>query len=96
MWTIQPAAFRFTRWAACGVYWRFAAFGPGQFLAQMLGVATLIGVILPLSYGLNFLLDRFVPYRVAPNGERQGMDLCELGAGAYPEFVTHREDFLRR
>jgi hypothetical protein len=33
-----------------------------------------------------------VPYRVEPSGERQGMDLFELGAGAYPEFVTHRED----
>jgi len=28
--------------------------------------------------------------------ERQGMDLSELGANAYPEFVTHREDFMRR
>lgn len=66
------------------------------FLAQALGVATLIGFILPASYGLNLLLNRFVPYRVEPSGERQGMDLFELGAGAYPEFVTHREDYLRR
>jgi len=26
-------------------------------------------------------------------GERQGLDLYELGAGAYPEFVTHSEEF---
>jgi ammonium transporter, Amt family len=64
----------------------------GSFLAQTLAIATLIGIILPLSYGLNLLLNRFVPYRVEPGGERQGMDLFELGAGAYPEFVTHRED----
>jgi Amt family ammonium transporter len=51
---------------------------------------------LPITYGLNLLLNRFVPYRVEPSGERQGMDLFELGAGAYPEFVTHREDHMRR
>jgi Amt family ammonium transporter len=68
----------------------------GSFLAQLLGVATLIGLVLPITYGLNLLLNRFLPYRVEPIGERQGMDLFELGAGAYPEFVTHREDFMRR
>jgi Amt family ammonium transporter len=68
----------------------------GSFLAQALGVATLIGLILPLSYALNLLLNRFIPFRVEPSGERQGMDLFELGAGAYPEFVTHREDYMRR
>jgi Amt family ammonium transporter len=73
-----------------------AIFGNGEFLAQMVGVATLLGLILPMSYGLNLLLNRFVPYRVAAIGERQGMDLFELGAGAYPEFVTHREDYMRR
>jgi Amt family ammonium transporter len=41
-------------------------------------------------------MNRFVPYRVSASGERQGMDLFELGAGAYPEFVTQREDFMRR
>jgi Amt family ammonium transporter len=68
----------------------------GSFLPQALGVATLIGFVLPVSYGLNLLINRFLPYRVTPSGERQGMDLFELGAGAYPEFVTHREDFPRR
>ncbi len=68
----------------------------GSFLAQLLGIATLIGAVLPASYGLNLLLNRFVPFRVQPSGERQGMDLSELGANAYPEFVTHREDFMRR
>ena len=68
----------------------------GQFLAQLLEVGTLIGFVVPLAYGLNSLINRFVPHRVDAAGERQGMDLHELGAGAYPEFVTHREDFLRR
>jgi Amt family ammonium transporter len=63
----------------------------GQWTAQLIGVATLIGFVLPLTYGLNWLLNRILPQRVAPEGERQGMDLHELGAGAYPEFITHDE-----
>ena len=70
--------------------------GLGQFLAQLVGVATLLGFVLPMTYGLNWLLDRVVRQRVAAEGERQGMDLFELGAGAYPDFVTHREDLFRR
>ena len=63
---------------------------------RLIGIATLLGFVLPLTYGLNWLLDRFYPQRVAPEGERQGMDLYELGAGAYPEFITHSEDFTQR
>ena len=68
----------------------------GQWLAQLVGVATLLGFVLPLTYGLNALLNRFSPFRVSVEGERQGMDLHELGAGAYPEFVTHTDEFLPR
>ncbi|HTV54953.1 MAG TPA: ammonium transporter, partial [Terriglobia bacterium] len=69
--------------------------GSGQWLAQLVGIATLIGLVLPLTYGLNWLLDRVLRQRVAAEGERQGMDLYELGAGAYPDFVTHSEDFTQ-
>jgi Amt family ammonium transporter len=68
----------------------------GQWLAQLIGVATLLGFVLPLTYGVNLVLNRIYPYRVSVEGERQGMDLHELGAGAYPEFITHTEDFLPR
>jgi Amt family ammonium transporter len=68
----------------------------GQWLAQFIGVATLLGFVLPLTYGLNWILNRFYPFRVSIEGERQGMDLHELGAGAYPEFVTHTDEFLPR
>jgi Amt family ammonium transporter len=67
-----------------------------QWLAQVIGVATLLGFVLPLTYGLNRLLNRFIPFRVAVEGERQGLDLFELGAGAYPDFVTHRDEFGQR
>jgi Amt family ammonium transporter len=68
----------------------------GQWLAQLIGVATLLGFVLPLTYCVNRLLNRFYPFRVSIEGERQGMDLHELGAGAYPEFVTHTDEFLPR
>jgi Amt family ammonium transporter len=68
----------------------------GSWLAQLVGVATLLGFILPLTYGLNWLLNRLSPQRIAVEGERQGLDLHELGAGAYPDFMTHNEDFWQR
>lgn len=79
----------------------FLAHVPGttdsqQWLAQLVGVATLVGFVLPLTYGLNWLLDRFRPHRVPREGEREGMDMHELGAGAYPELVTHGEEFSGR
>jgi Amt family ammonium transporter len=67
----------------------------GQLIAQMIGIATLLGIFLPLVYLLFWLLNRFVPFRVDPDGERIGMDLHELGGGAYPEFVIHRDESYR-
>ena len=80
---------------AVGLFGRLEAAGPGQLLAQIVGVATLIGFALPVTWGLNWLLNRVLPFRVAPEGEHQGMDLYELGAGAYPEFVVHTDEFMR-
>lgn len=67
----------------------------GQTLAQIVGIATLIGFVFPLTYGLNAALNLICRHRVAAEGERQGLDLYELGAGAYPEFVTHSEEFTQ-
>jgi Amt family ammonium transporter len=84
---------------AAGLWGLFAAglFAPqtGQLLAQLVGIAALLGVILPLVYLLFALLNRVVPFRVDPDGERIGMDLHELGGGAYPEFVIHRDESYR-
>jgi ammonium transporter, Amt family len=70
--------------------------GPGQLVTQLVGVATLLGFTLPMTYGLNWLLGRFIPHRVSVDGERQGMDLHELGADAYPEFIVHADEFMQR
>ncbi len=84
---------------AAGLWGLFAAglfaSQPGQLLAQLVGIAALLGVILPLVYLLFALLNRVVPFRVDPDGERIGMDLHELGGGAYPEFVIHRDESYR-
>ena len=65
-------------------------------MAQCIGVATLLGFMLPLIHGCNLLLNRFLPYRVDRDGDWQGMDIRELGAGAYPEFVIHADEFVPR
>ena len=85
--------------AAAGI-WGLAAAGifaprPGQFVAQLIGIATLLGMVFPLVYLLFWLLNRIVPFRVDADGERLGMDLQELGGGAYPEFVVHRDESYR-
>jgi Amt family ammonium transporter len=85
---------------AVGGLWGLVAAGlfaphAGQLVAQLVGIATLLGLILPLLYLLFWLLNRVVPFRVDPDGERIGMDLHELGGGAYPEFVIHRDESYR-
>jgi ammonium transporter, Amt family len=85
--------------AASGLWGLIAAgiFAPqaGQLTAQLVGIAALLGLGLPAVYLLFWVLNRFVPFRVDPDGERIGMDLHELGGGAYPEFVIHRDDSYR-
>jgi Amt family ammonium transporter len=70
-----------------------AAGKQGQLLAQIVGIATVLGFALPVGYLLNALLNRYLPYRVDPDGERVGLDVHELGAGSYPEFIIHRDEF---
>jgi Amt family ammonium transporter len=88
---------------ALGGIWSLVAaalFGTGmaarQWLAQVAAIATLAGCILPMTYGLNRLLDRFYRQRVSKEAERQGIDLHELGTGAYPEFMSYGEDSWMR
>lgn len=66
----------------------------GQMIAQLVGIATLLGLVLPAVYGFCWLLNRAMPLRTHPHGERIGMDLHELGSGAYPEFVMHTDEFI--
>jgi Amt family ammonium transporter len=65
-------------------------------LAELVGVATLLGLMFPLIHGVNLVLNRLAQYRVDRDGDWQGMDIRELGAGAYPEFVVHADEFVPR
>ena len=87
---------------AVGGLWGVIAAGafvqgrPGQWLAQAAMVAALLGFVLPLVYCLNAVLNRIYPFRVHKDEERQGLDLSELGAGAYPELTPLTKDYLQR
>jgi Amt family ammonium transporter len=87
---------------AVGGLWGVLAVGifvrtrPGQWLAQLAMVSALLGFVLPLTYALNLLLNRIYPLRIRKDGERQGLDMAELGAGAYPELTPVTKDYLYR
>lgn len=85
--------------------WGILAFGlfgptpgprPALVLTQLIGIATLLGLMFPLIHALNRLLHKLIPFRVDADGDWQGMDIRELGAGAYPEFVVHADEFVPR
>jgi Amt family ammonium transporter len=58
----------------------------GQLVAQLIGVATLIGVVFTMSFVLNLAVDAVVGQRVSAKAELEGLDLPEIGALGYPEF----------
>ena len=59
----------------------------GQLVAQLIGVATLVGFVFTLSFVFNLVIDLFVGQRVGAKTEMEGLDLPEMGALGYPEFV---------
>jgi Amt family ammonium transporter len=59
---------------------------PSQLVAQLIGCATLVGIIFTLSYLLNWIVDVVVGQRVGAATELQGLDIPEMGALGYPEF----------
>ena len=59
---------------------------PSQLVAQLIGCATLVGIVFTISYLLNWLVDVFIGQRVGAANELEGLDLPEMGALGYPEF----------
>jgi ammonium transporter, Amt family len=57
-----------------------------QLVAQLIGVATLIGVVFTLVFVVNLLIDKVIGQRVGAKAELEGLDLPEMGALGYPEF----------
>ena len=59
---------------------------PGQLVAQLIGVSTLVGFVFSLSFVFNLIVDWMVGQRVSAKSELEGLDLPEMGAVGYPEF----------
>src|SRR5215472_11353290 len=59
---------------------------PSQLVAQLIGCATLVGIVFTLSYSFNWLVDVVIGQRVGAHSELEGLDLPEMGALGYPEF----------
>jgi Amt family ammonium transporter len=60
---------------------------PGQLVAQLIGVATLIGFVFTFSFVLNMIIEAVMGQRVTAEIELEGLDIPEMGALGYPEFV---------
>jgi len=58
----------------------------GQLVAQLIGVATLIGFVFSFSFIVNLAIDAVVGQRVGAKAELEGLDLPEMGQLGYPEF----------
>jgi Amt family ammonium transporter len=58
----------------------------GQLVAQLIGVATLVGFVFTFSFAVNLVIDMVVGQRVSAKAELEGLDLPEMGALGYPEF----------
>ncbi len=59
----------------------------GQLVAQLIGCATLIGLVFTISFVFNLAVEYFVGQRVPAKAELEGLDIPEMGALCYPDFV---------
>ena len=67
-----------------------------QLVAQIVGIATLVGFVFTFSFVLNWGLDIILGQRVSAATEIAGLDIPEMGQLGYPEFVFRAEpDFMK-
>lgn len=62
-----------------------------QLVAQLVGIATLIGFVFTFSFALNWMIEVFLGHRVSAEAELEGLDIPEMGQLGYPEFVMKPE-----
>jgi len=65
----------------------------GQLVAQLIGVATLVGIIFTMSFLWNWLVDVVVGQRTSAKAELAGLDIPEMGALCYPDFQLKAQDY---
>ncbi len=63
----------------------------GQLVAQLIGIATLLGFVFTFSFVLNWVLDIVLGQRVSIETEVAGLDIPEMGQIGYPEFAFKPE-----
>src|SRR5229473_2026853 len=66
----------------------------GQLVAQLIGVATLVGFVFSFSFVVNAILEAVWGHRVTAKVELAGLDIPEMGALGYPEFALKPEPVL--
>ena len=57
-----------------------------QLVAQLIGVATLVGLVFTFSFVANLAIDWAIGQRVSARTELEGLDIPEMGQLGYPEF----------
>ena len=62
-----------------------------QLVAQFIGVGTLVGFVFTLSYVAGWIIDGIIGHRVSASDELAGLDIPEMGALCYPDFVLKPE-----
>jgi Amt family ammonium transporter len=63
----------------------------GQLVAQLIGVATLVGFVFTFSFAVNMIIEAVWGHRVSAKVELEGLDIPEMGSLGYPEFVLKHE-----
>ncbi|WP_300671955.1 ammonium transporter [Desulfoluna sp.] len=83
----------------CGAWGTLAAglFDTGGFSisvvsVQLIGIAACFAWTFPTAYGLFKLLEKTMGLRVTAEEEMMGLDLCEHGGNAYPNFEVYNYD----
>jgi Amt family ammonium transporter len=71
----------------------YSSNGWGQFLAQAIGAVVIWTVIFGIAYAFFKIQNALMKGGIRPPAEEElmGMDLPEMGALAYPEFVHHEQ-----
>src|SRR6185312_11113909 len=57
-----------------------------QLVAQLLGMATLVGFVFSFYFVVNLAIHAVVGQRVGAKAELEGLDIPEMGQVGYPEF----------
>jgi Amt family ammonium transporter len=60
--------------------------GASQFVAEVIGVVVNFIFVFVVMYVFFKLLNRFIPLRVSPEVEFEGLDQSEVSVSAYPDF----------